>query len=65
MGSNQRLRKFKLTLDMTYGVPKIVMSLKESLVGVNIEEAFGEEITESNSSLNNNFLGPRGQSFEN
>ncbi len=44
MGSDVRLRKFKMTLDMTTGVPKVRFCLKQSVVETEFEENNEEDI---------------------
>jgi hypothetical protein len=55
MGSHEHLRKFRLTLNLTSGVPKVVFKRMRDSVGdteIDIEETINEETLESSSSIN-------------
>ncbi len=60
MGSDERLRKFKMTLDMTSGVPKFRFCLKENNEEVEILITNEEEIRETTTTINYTLIRPRG-----
>ncbi len=58
MGSHEQLRKFRMTLDLTSGVPKVVFSrFRNSFrdAEIDIVETINIETLESSSSINSEF----------
>ncbi len=60
IGSDERLRKIKMTLDMTSGVPKVRFCLNESFTEIKIEEKDEDGFSESTISINYALIRPRG-----
>ena len=55
MGSNEHLRKFQMTLDMSTGVPKFVFSCireRDQKNEVEVKETFDDEIRFTTTSVN-------------
>jgi hypothetical protein len=43
MGSNSQLRKFRVTLDVSEGIVRFKLTLKESIVESEVFETLGDE----------------------